>query len=297
MSVILLAPPVLLFLALQGVGTTLLPLDFLGILVLWALICSIAFSSLKRYVKTRKPKVQDATVYAEELHEVTRSRREIAQAFEIERQRIERDLHDGAQQFIVAASMKVGEAKMVLDDLGTEPSASDRAELSSLLTAAQDAMDGALTELRRTVAGIHPRVLTDVGLEAAVRDVASRSGLNVSVRVPNPLPDLPEGVAASAYFLVSEALTNVSKHARSASVTVLVAADQDLHVTVVDTGPGGASFQAGRGLAGMRERLRAFGGTLELSSPPGGPTSVTTRLPLLLLGGEPSVPISSEDPK
>lgn len=267
----------------------------LAILVLWAGVCAVGLPLVERRRARRGEPLPPPGRYAAELREVTRSRREIVQAFEIERRRIERDLHDGAQQFIVAASMQVGEASLLLDDVrpaleaaGT-PGAMRLADVAALLATAQDTTDEALTALRRTVTGIHPKVLSDRGLEEAVRDIAGRSGLEVGVRVPHPLPPMPEGVVAAAYFLVSEALTNVAKHARGATVTILLAADHDLHVSVVDDGPGGAELRTGHGLAGMRERLAAFGGTLALSSPPGGPTTVATRLPLLLLEGESAV--------
>lgn len=277
-----------------GSGRTLM------ILVLWSLVCLVAIPLAARWLPRRTPPLPDAQTYGDELREVTRSRREIVQAFEIERRRIERDLHDGTQQFIVAASMQVGEASLLLDGVreSTGPGMDAQArsaleQAASLLERAQDTVDDALTELRRTVAGIHPKVLSDMGLEEAVRDIASRSGLNAVVRVPHPLPTLPEGVVASAYFLVSEALTNVAKYAPQAPVTVLLAADQNLHVSVMDAGPGGAVPKPGHGLAGMRERLLAFGGTLEISSPVGGPTIVSTTVPLLLFEGEPSVVIDA----
>lgn len=97
-----------------------------------------------------------------------------------------------------------------------------------------------------------------------------------------PLPQMPASVAAVAWFFVSEALTNVGKHAPAAEVTVLLAADQELHVSVVDTGPGGAAPRPEGGLAGLEERLAAFGGTMSLSSPEGGPTALVARIPLLL---------------
>lgn len=262
------------------------------ILVVWAAFCALLLPLVER----RRAKNDPAPPgdYAAELREVTRSRREIVHAFEIERRRVERDLHDGAQQYIVAASMQVGEASLLLDGVRESDGDPRLSDVAALLAKAQDTTDEALTELRRTVAGIHPKVLSDMGLEAAVRDIASRSGLAVTVRVPHPLPHMPEGVVASAYFLVSEALTNVAKYARDSQVTVLLAADEHLHVSVVDTGPGGAKFQAGHGLMGMRERLRAFGGSLELSSPEGGPTTLTTRIPLLLLEGESSIVMEVE---
>ncbi|MDO5626725.1 MAG: histidine kinase [Mobilicoccus sp.] len=225
--------------------------------------------------------------YAQDLRDLRTSRRAIVGAYEIERRRIERDLHDGAQQYLVASSMKLGEAGLMLDRLrdDVDVAAPQRAvieQVAQLLDAAHDDADGALTALRTTVAGIHPRLLTDLGLEAAVRDVAERIDPDVTVRVPHPLPTLPEGVVATAYFFVSEALTNVAKHAPQASATVVLAADRSLHVSVVDDGPGGAEIAPGRGLSGMRERLAAFGGTMELASPTGGPTSVTARIPVLL---------------
>lgn len=245
--------------------------------------------------KFRTPKEPEPE-WAEQISNLTRSRREIVQAFEIERRRIERDLHDGAQQHVVAASIQVGEAALLVDQAqdaltaGQCAAARDTlAEVAGLLAKAQDTSDEALTTLRRTVAGIHPKVLSDMGLEAAVRDLAGRSGLKVEVHVPHPLPTMPEGVVAAAYFLVSEALTNVGKYAPDAHVSVLLAADQDLTVSVIDDGPGGAVPQAGHGLMGMRERLAAFGGTLDVTSPSGGPTTLAARIPLLLEQGESSV--------
>lgn len=226
---------------------------------------------------------------------LTESRREIVAAFEIERRRIERDLHDGAQQYLVTASMSVGEADLLLDaasdgqiDMATFQ------EVKRLLAKAQDETDLALRALRQTVAGIHPKVLSDLGLEDAVRDLAARSPLPVLVRVPIRLPVMPEGVLAAGYFLVSEALTNVAKYAPGARVSVLIVADDELHITVLDTGPGGAIFSPDHGLAGMRERLASFGGDLDVNSPIGGPTTISGRIPLLLRSGEFGVPAAEK---
>lgn len=223
--------------------------------------------------------------WARHVRDLRASRLEVVTAFEIERRRIERDLHDGAQQQLVAAALKVGEAAMIL---AADPAQTSRS-IAGLLAQAQDANEAALASLRATVAGIHPSVLSDLGLEQAVQDLCDRSALRVVVRAPHPLPNLPQGVAAAAYFLVAEALTNVAKHGAGASGTVLLAADDELHVSIVDDGPGGASLQPGHGLAGMTERLAAFGGALTLSSPPGGPTSLGARIPLLLAEGQPGV--------
>lgn len=222
------------------------------------------------------------------VSELTESRREIVAAFEIERRRIERDLHDGAQQYLVTASMDVGEADLTLDSAvmdGTVDPEKMR-EVRRLLAKAQDDAEAALRALRHTVAGIHPKVLSDLGLESAVRDLAAASPLEVTVRCPHGLPAMTEGVIAAGYFMVSEALTNTAKHAPGARVSILLAADADLHISVIDDGPGGAVVLPDHGLAGMRERLAAFGGTFTVSSPPGGPTTVIAQIPLLLRRGE-----------
>lgn len=223
---------------------------------------------------------------AQQIAELTASRREIVNAFEIERRRIERDLHDGTQQYIVAGSMALGEAQILLDSVELPP---ELADLRGILARAQNASDESLRALRQTVNGIHPKVLSDLGLEYAIRDAVERSGLDARVVVPHRLPTIPEGVNAAAYFLVTEALTNVAKYAPDAPTTVLLAADDDLHVSVVDAGPGGAEVLPGRGLAGLRERMAAFGGNLTVHSPAGGPTTVSATIPLLLFQGESAI--------
>ncbi|MDF1488598.1 sensor histidine kinase [Tessaracoccus caeni] len=216
------------------------------------------------------------------IAELTASRRAIVDAYEVERRRIERDLHDGAQQYLVAAAMKVGEASL-------SPSVAADPQLKALLDDASSAITKGLEALRATVRGIHPQILSEQGLEAALHDVAQGSPSEVRIVCPNPLPRLPEGVLAAAYFFACEALANAAKHAPGATVTVLLAADKDLRASVMDDGPGGARLLSGHGLAGMRERLAAFGGVLSVSSPAGGPTQVAALIPLLLNRGEPGV--------
>lgn len=238
---------------------------------------------------------------AEEIIQLHRSRREIVDAFEIERRRIERDLHDGAQQYLVAASMKVGEAELNLEMLASSESSKDCPEgedngesdtcaqiqqILGLLREAQDANDQALAALRRTVAGVHPKVLSDKGLAEAVRDVCAESPLKVDVRMPFELPKLPPGAAAAAYYLVCESLTNVAKYAPQAEVSVLVVAGSSLVVSITDNGAGGASINPGHGLAGLQARLEAFGGTLRVISPTGGPTTVRGEIPILVSAKE-----------
>lgn len=263
----------LTFFACWGVLAVLSPLE------IWKLI-QWAGRKLTDQVELRDPA---------EIAALNESRREIVAAFEIERRRIERDLHDGAQQYLVTSSMAVGEADLILEDGGSV------AEARKLLAKAQDDGGAALRALRHTVAGVHPKVLSDLGMEAAVRDLASDSALEVTVRCPHPLPEIPEGVVAAGYFMVSEALTNAAKYAAGAKVSILLVADEYLHITVVDDGPGGAVVRADHGLAGMKERLAAFGGTFNVTSPAGGPTTVSCQIPLLLRQGEFGVVIDEAD--
>ncbi len=218
------------------------------------------------------------------MAELTASRRVIVDAYEIERRRIERDLHDGTQQYLVAAAMMLGEAR-------TSAAVTADPQLAALLGQAQEALAKGLDALRATVRGIHPQVLVEQGLVAALTDVAQASAAEVRIVCPNPLPQLPQGVLATGYFFASEAIANAAKHAQGAPVTVLLSTDSHLRISVVDAGPGGAQLRPGHGLAGMRERLAAFGGELSISSPPGGPTQVVAALPLLLRRGEPGVPL------
>ncbi|MEV8389398.1 MULTISPECIES: sensor domain-containing protein [unclassified Streptomyces] len=185
--------------------------------------------------------------------------------------RIERDLHDGAQARLVALAMDLGLAK---EKLAEDPEAAAR-----MVGEAHGEVKTALQELRDLARGIHPAVLTDRGLDAALSAVASRCTVPVTVEV-----DLPYRPAAAiegiAYFTVSELLQNVSKHARASRATVEVWQTQDrLMLQVTDDGRGGADATAGSGLAGLTERLDAVDGILVIDSPAGGPTTVTAELP------------------
>lgn len=234
--------------------------------------------------RRRKPQVQGKyeAQAAARIAELTASRRAIADAYEVERHRIENDLHDGAQQYFVAAAMKLGEAELAAMDIANQ-------ELSDALAATREHLQEGLSALRRTVHGIHPQVLTDRGLAAAVEEVAETYGPHVSVYCPHTLPTLPPSVLASAYFFCTEALTNAAKYAPEAKVTVLITADKYLTISVIDQGSGGAQMQPGHGLVGMKDRLSAFDGTLEINSPKGGPTQVIASIPLLLNRGESGV--------
>ncbi|GGP91994.1 sensor histidine kinase [Streptomyces roseolilacinus] len=185
--------------------------------------------------------------------------------------RIERDLHDGAQARLVALAMDLGLAK--------EKATEDPRAAARMVEEAHDEVKLALQELRDLARGIHPAILTDRGLDAALSAVASRCTVPVTVGV-----DLPERPAAAvegiAYFTVSELLQNVSKHARAHHATVDVWRTGDrLLIQVTDDGRGGADPTRGTGLAGLAERLDAVDGVLAVHSPEGGPTTVTAELP------------------
>jgi len=204
---------------------------------------------------------------------LARSRADLAAAADAERRRIERDLHDGAQQRLVSLAMNLGMAR---ERFEAEPE-----PVRQAIAAAHDEAVLALTELREFIRGLHPAVLSDRGLDAALSGLAARAPLPVRLRVDVPKPASP-GVEAVAYFIVSEALTNVVKHAQAtrAEVTVTRAGDV-LCITVTDDGRGGAVSAAGdgTGLRGLEQRAAAVDGTLSIDSPPGGPTTITAELP------------------
>jgi signal transduction histidine kinase len=187
--------------------------------------------------------------------------------------RIERDLHDGAQARLVNLAMGLGLAKEKL----LEGQADD--QVAAMVDEAHGEVKLALQELRDLARGIHPAVLTDRGLDAALSSVASRC--TVPVKVTADLPSRPAAaIEGIAYFTVSELLQNISKHsgARQASVEVW-RSDDRLLVQVWDDGHGGASLDAGSGMRGLAERLDAVDGLFVVDSPPGGPTTVTAELP------------------
>ncbi|MPY64010.1 sensor histidine kinase [Streptomyces spongiae] len=186
--------------------------------------------------------------------------------------RIERDLHDGAQARLVALAMDLGLAK---EKLAEDPRAAAR-----MVDEAHGEVKTALQELRDLARGIHPAVLTDRGLDAALSAVASRCTVPVQVEVDLPAARPAPAIEGIAYFTVCELLQNVSKHSRATRATVDVwKVDDRLMLQVVDNGVGGADVSAGSGLAGLTERLGAVDGILVVDSPVAGPTRVTAELP------------------
>jgi signal transduction histidine kinase len=204
-----------------------------------------------------------------QLAEVTRSRARLVDAFEAERRRIERDLHDGAQQRLVALSMSLGLARL---DLPAGPAADQVAH-------AHEQAKLALTELRELIYGIYPQVLTDRGLAAAAEEAADRSP--VPVELEFRLDRRPsQAIEATAYFVVCEALANIAKHSQAARAWVRGEMEGGLLVLEVgDDGVGGADVSRGSGLSGLVDRVAVVGGTVAVSSPPGGPTSMRVELP------------------
>jgi signal transduction histidine kinase len=202
-----------------------------------------------------------------QLAEVRASRARIVAATDAERRRIERNLHDGAQQRLVTLSLV----------LGLAASRNDAAD-SSVLARAQDEVEEAIVELRELARGIHPTLLREQGLEAAVEALARRAPLPVTVE--GSVGDrLPDPVELAAYFLVSEGLTNVVKYASASQVRVRLSREADtLRVAVADDGSGGARAAADSGLAGLRDRLEALDATLVVESEPGCGTTLSAEI-------------------
>ncbi|MET8231497.1 sensor domain-containing protein [Micromonospora sp. NPDC005298] len=209
-------------------------------------------------------------VDAAALREVTRSRTRLVGAYEAERRRIERDLHDGAQPRLTSLTLQLGLAR--LDVPEDSPAARP-------LAVAHDQARGLMVMLRQLVHGIRPQSLTDLGLAGAVRELADAATVTVTVHADVD-GELPEIVETTAYFVVSEALGNVARHAGATRADVrLTRAGGDLVVEVSDDGRGGADPARGTGLTGLADRVAAVDGRLLLSSPPGGPTLVRVELP------------------
>jgi signal transduction histidine kinase len=220
----------------------------------------------------RREQVEQLT---ERVDTLTQTREAAVDSAEVERRRIERDLHDGPQQRLVAIAMDLGMAQERID---RDPSGA-----RELLDKAHAASKEAITEMRMVARGIHPPILTDRGLDAALSALAARSPVPVTVRVDLPIRPSPT-VEAIAYFCVSEALTNVAKHAHAGSARVDVhasgtVANSGLQIQIQDDGVGGADPARGTGLHGLADRVRAIDGSLTVHSPIGGPTLLTIDLP------------------
>ncbi|CAM5459345.1 histidine kinase OS=Streptomyces aurantiogriseus OX=66870 GN=GCM10010251_21150 PE=4 SV=1 [Streptomyces aurantiogriseus] len=233
----------------------------------------IAPASLRDHAKLARTLLAPTETSRKVLH-LTRTRSEVVSSSAAELRRIERDLHDGAQARLVALGMNLGVAEQLL--------AKDPEAVRAILADTRKASATALNELRDLIRGIHPPVLADRGLADAVRALAMDSPLDVTVTADLPgRADAP--VESALYFAVSEALTNAAKHAAPTHVSVdLWYADGRIRAQVSDDGHGGADPSRGTGLRGIERRLAAFDGLLAVTSPVGGPTTLTLEIPCAL---------------
>ncbi len=205
------------------------------------------------------------------LEELRASRARIVEAGYEERRRVERDLHDGAQQRLVALTMSL---RLVRGKIAEEPEAA-----AEMLDEAMVELSEATRELRELARGIHPAVLSDRGLDAALSGLADRAPLPVEI-VETPQERLPTPVESATYFVIAEALTNVARYADAEGATVRVARSNGVvEVEIRDDGVGGADPAGGTGLRGLEDRVAALDGELRLDSPAGGGTTVTARIP------------------
>jgi signal transduction histidine kinase len=210
----------------------------------------------------------------QQVADVTASRGAAISAEGHSLRRLERDIHDGPQQRLVRLQMDLAAAERQLD--------ADPEKARGLITEAMAQSKEALEELRSLSRGFAPPILLDRGLVAALESAADRSTVEVKIVDEIGEVSLPQEIERNAYFVASEALANVAKHAGATEATVRVWTDDEpsLTVAIFDNGSGGAVATAGHGLAGLEERLRGLGGTLDVHSPVGGPTSVVAHLPL-----------------
>jgi signal transduction histidine kinase len=208
----------------------------------------------------------------ERVDVLTRTRREALDVQEAEMRRVERDLHDGAQAQLVSLGMNLGMADDLLD--------TDPVEARRLLIEARTGAAAALADLRSLVRGIYPPVLADRGLDGAIQALVLAVPLPVEASIDLPDARLSPPVESAAYFAVAEALTNVVKHSNAKYAWIRVQyGDGTLSAVVGDDGHGGADPNRGTGLQGIARRLSAFDGTLDISSPPGGPTTIRMEVP------------------
>jgi signal transduction histidine kinase len=215
--------------------------------------------------------VAQALANADAYRKLAASRARIVEAADTERRRLERNLHDGAQQRLVSLALQL---RLVKANLRTDPTSAE-----ARLTEAEGELGHALDELRELARGIHPAVLTDRGLAAALEALTARASLPVGLTCV-PEDRLPDPIEAAIYYLVAEAITNVAKYAQATHGSVEVARSNGIATVVVsDDGVGGAKPNSGSGLVGLADRVEALGGRLRVDSPPGRGTRITAEIP------------------
>jgi signal transduction histidine kinase len=265
----------LVFGGFGDIGAALVRLVLAGVVVGAAPRVTIAVSGVAHsYVAWFLGPDENAEL-AERVEELAAQRQQILDAVDDERRRIERNLHDGVQQQLVALGIDVARARARIDD--------DPAGARMLLDDARDKVRASIGELRLIGRGLHPAVLDDRGLDAALSAVVADSPIPISVNV-STVERLPDDLATTAYYVASEAVANILKHsaARVASVRVEDGPGPTpaIRITIHDDGRGGADVSKGSGLAGMRARIEGVDGTFRLSSPAGGPTTIVAVLPV-----------------
>jgi signal transduction histidine kinase len=243
-------------------------------LLLLAVLAAIALPPLARVharcclaVLAPSPAVQ----LAARVTELTRTRADVLQAHGAELRRIERDLHDGTQARLVAIAMRLAVAG---ESLPQDPDAA-----AALVGQARAETEEAMTELRSVIRTIYPPVLADQGLVGALSTLATRAGVPTRIDI-GELGEVPAALEAVAYFAVTEALANIARHSRATKAAVHVTRNGAmLSAAITDDGTGGADASQGSGLDGIRRRAAALDGIMKISSPPGGPTTITVELP------------------
>ncbi|MFD5826706.1 sensor histidine kinase [Lentzea sp. NPDC060358] len=240
-----------------------------GVLLVFAALAGVSgVAALDRWLATTMLGRSRHTALRQRVAELTSTRAEVIEAIDDERRRIERDLHDGVQQRLVALGMLIGRARR----------AGGEEQLQALLRQAQDTAGEAIDELREVATRVYPAVLDDSGLDAALEVLAERAGVRVEIN--NELETSP-GTALEAvlYFVASEAVANAAKHAGPSVVEIsLWPAEGHVALMVWDDGIGGAD-PAGSGLSGLARRVKAVDGTFNVASPFGGPTRIIARVP------------------
>jgi signal transduction histidine kinase len=255
----------------------------LGALVLWLGVPALGWLGrfYGAYAELLLGSNEDPAVTAE-MSDLRDARTRIIEAADAERRRIERDLHDGAQQRLVALSINLRMAEKRAAE--GDPAAAE------LVRSAGEEAGLALKELRDLARGIHPAILTNRGLAAALDDLATRASVPVEL-VAVPPQRLPDAVESTVYFLVSECLANVGKHAEATEATVAVTVvGEEVEVVVKDDGVGGADLGNGSGLQGLEDRVGALDGCVDIDSPAGGGTTVMATIPLNAPEGGPVTP-------
>lgn len=247
-----------------------LPVGLLGVLLVAPWV-TLGVADLQWMMANRLLGPTDQERLNAQVVEAQSRRTAAVDSAEAERRRIERDLHDGAQQRLVALAADLGAAVDKLDD--------DPVAGKAMVAAAHEEAKAALGEIRDLVRGIHPVILEDRGIDAALSAVVARSPVPVVLDV-QIAERPPAAVESAAYFVVTEALTNVARHSGATLAHVTIARTSDrLVVEIRDNGHGGADASKGTGLSGLRERVSGMGGTTYVISPEGGPTSIMVEMP------------------